>query len=191
MIKRILKLISIFKNRLYTAENYARHIGVNIGENCVIETRNWSSEPYLVTIGNNCAITHDVSIHTHGGGRVARNICPDFDVFGKVVIEDWAYIGAYSQIMPGVTIGEGALVASGSVVTKSVAPHTVVGGNPARYICTTEEFYERNKQYNLKTKGLSIQEKKKLLLTLSDECFIKKPLMKQSNTDSCKRTMSE
>ncbi len=74
----------------------------------------------------------------------------------------------------GVTIGEGALVAAGSVVTKSVAPHTVVGGNPARYICTTEEFYERNKKYNTRTKGLSLQEKKKILLSLSDDKFIKK-----------------
>ena len=99
---------------------------------------------------------------------------PDFDIFGKVVIEDWAYIGAYSQIMPGVTIGEGALVAAGSIVTKSVAPHTVVAGNPARYICTTEEFYEKNKQFNVGTKKISYEEKKKLLLSLPDEKFIKK-----------------
>ena len=63
-----------------------------------------------------------------------RSRIPDFDVFGKVQIEDWAYIGAYSQIMPGVTIGEGAIVAAGSVVTKSVPPRTVVGGNPAHLI---------------------------------------------------------
>lgn len=174
MIKRIFKLFSIFKSRFYSPEAYARHIGVKIGKNCLIGTRNWSSEPYLITIGNNCQITHCVSIHTHGGGQSIRKICPDFDMFGKVVIEDWAYIGAYSQIMPGVTIGEGALVAAGSVVTKSVAPHTVVGGNPAHYICTTEEFYERNKKYNTRTKGLSLQEKKKILLSLSDDKFIKK-----------------
>ena len=76
--------------------------------------------------------------------------------------------------MPGVTIGEGALVAAGSVVTKSVAPHTVVGGNPARFICTTEEYYEHNKQFNLRTKELSGQEKKNLLLSLSDDRFVKK-----------------
>ena len=103
-----------------------------------------------------------------------RAFDPIFDVFGKVVIEDWAYIGAYSLIMPGVTIGEGALVAAGSVVTKSVPPHTVVGGNPARYICTTEEYYERNKKYNVGTKGLSFQEKKKVLLSLSEDRFLKK-----------------
>ena len=62
------------------------------------------------------------------GANIIRKSIPDFDAFGKVVINDWAYIGAYAQIMPGVTIGEGAIVAAGSVVTKSVAPHTVVGG---------------------------------------------------------------
>lgn len=101
-----------------------------------------------------------------GGGNSIRRYHPDFDVFGKVIIEDWAYIGAFSQIMPGVTIGEGALVAAGSVVTKSVAPHSVVGGNPARFICTTDEYYERNKKYNTGTSVLNGQEKKTLTLII-------------------------
>ena len=109
-----------------------------------------------------------------GGGQAVRQQHPDFDIFGKVVIEDRAYIGAFSQIMPGVTIGEGALVAAGSVVTKSVAPHTVVAGNPAKYICTTEEYYERSKKFDIKTKELNYQDKKKLLLSLSDDKFVKK-----------------
>jgi acetyltransferase-like isoleucine patch superfamily enzyme len=45
-----------------------------------------------------------------------------------------AWIGAYSIILKGVTIGEGAVVGAGSVVTKDVAPYTVVGGNPAKFI---------------------------------------------------------
>lgn len=155
-------------------EKYARHIGVKIGKHCFISTREWSNEPYLITIGDNVQLTRCVSVHTHGGGNCLRKEHPDFDIFGKVVIEDWAYIGAYSQIMPGVTIGEGALVAAGSIVTKSVAPHTVVAGNPARYICTTEEFYEKNKQFNVGTKKMSYDEKKKILLSLPDEKFIRK-----------------
>lgn len=51
-----------------------------------------------------------------------------------VVIEDRAWIGFGSTIMKGVTIGEGAVVAAKSVVTKDVAPFTVVGGNPAKFI---------------------------------------------------------
>lgn len=76
--------------------------------------------------------------------------------------------------MPGVTIGEGALVAAGSVVTKSVPPHVVVGGNPAKYICTVGEYIERNKKYNSGTKSLSFKEKKNILQSLPDEKFIKK-----------------
>lgn len=76
--------------------------------------------------------------------------------------------------MAGVTIGHGALVAAGSVVTKSVAPRTVVGSNPARFICTVDEYIERNLKYNLNTKKLSYNDKKKFLLSLDESKFIKK-----------------
>ena len=79
--------------------------------------------------------------------------------------------------MAGVTIGEGALVAAGSVVTKSVPPGVVVGGNPARYICTTEEFFKRNLKYNIGRK-LTKKEKKDYLLSMSEEQFIRKPFIK-------------
>lgn len=153
---------------------YARHIGVKIGKNCLIDTRNWSSEPYLITIGNNVQVTRGVSIHTHGGANAVRQYYPDFDVFGKVVIEDWAYIGSFSQIMPGVTIGKGSIVAAGSVVTKSVPPGVVVGGNPAKFICTIDQYIEKNNCYNLNSKGLASNEKKSLLMSLSEDRFIKK-----------------
>lgn len=109
-----------------------------------------------------------------GGANVIRREYPDFDIFGKVVIEDWAYVGAFSQIMPGVTVGEGAIVAAGSIVTKSVLPHTVVGGNPAKYICSTQNYLERNLKYNLHCKGMTKEEKKKYLSSLTDEKFLKK-----------------
>ena len=165
---------AFYWNVLASPEKQARHNGVTIGKNCLIDTRNFSSEPYLITIGDHVQLTHGVSIHTHGGGNAVRCNDPNFDIFGKVRIEDWAYIGAFSQIMPGVTVGEGALVAAGSIVTKSVAPHTVVGGNPARYICTVEEYYEKNKNCNVNTKGLTAKEKKNILLALDDSMFIKK-----------------
>lgn len=155
-------------------EEYARHIGVVVGENCLINTRNWSSEPYLITIGNNVQITSNVYIHTHGGGNAVRMLYPNFDIFGKVVIEDWVYVGAGSQIMPGVRIGKGSIVAAGSIVTKSVPPGVVVGGNPARVLCSIDEYIEKNVQYNLDTKGYSSNEKRNLLLSLPEERFIRK-----------------
>lgn len=113
-----------------------------------------------------------------GGGRLLRSTIPDFDSFGKVSIGNNCYIGAFSQIMPGVTIEDNVLVAAGSVVTKSVPKGYVVGGNPARIICTTASFIERNAQYNLHSKGMSQEQKRQLLLSLPDEKFLVKPFLK-------------
>lgn len=168
------RIVAFYWYVIASPERQARHMGAKIGKHCFINTRLWPSESYLITIGDHVQITYGVSIHTHGGGNSIRHTHHDFDVFGKVVIEDWAYIGSFSQIMPGVTIGEGALVAAGSVVTKSVPPRTVVGGNPARVICTVEEYYEKNKRFDTHTNGKSAGEKKQILLALSNEMFLKK-----------------
>lgn len=53
---------------------------------------------------------------------------------GDTRIDDGAWIGMRAMIMPGVHIGEGAIVAAGAIVTKDVPPYTIVGGNPAREI---------------------------------------------------------
>ena len=76
--------------------------------------------------------------------------------------------------MPGVTIGNNVLIAAGSVVTKSVPSGVVVAGNPARVVSTIEEYYNRNKSYNLHTKGICSAENKKILLATNDQMFIKK-----------------
>lgn len=171
---KIIELIKkIYWHVFALPEREARHLGVTIGDNCLISTRYWSSEPYLIKIGNHVQVTDCVSFHTHGGGNSIREKHPYFEVFGRIVVEDWVYIGAWSHIMPGVTIGHGALVAAGSVVTKSVPPHTVVGGNPAKVICTTEEYWEKNKKYSL-GRRLSNKEKKSVLMSLSEEKLIKK-----------------
>lgn len=171
MLKRIINYIY----SMISPVKYARRIGVNLGNNCLIyRSIEWPSEPYLITIGNHVQLTRGVAIHTHGGGHAVRRILPDFDTFGKVDIKDWAYIGSHSQIMPGVTIGEGAMVAAGSVVTKSVPNGMVVGGNPAKIICSVEDYLKRNMQYNVHTKGVSEVEKKKRLLALPDDSFVRK-----------------
>jgi acetyltransferase-like isoleucine patch superfamily enzyme len=57
---------------------------------------------------------------------------------GPVIVEDYAWICSRAIILPGVTIGEGAVIAAGSVVTKDVAAWTVVGGVPAKKISVRE-----------------------------------------------------
>lgn len=171
IIKAIIKRIS-------SPEKYVRLIGVNLGYNNFIPDKNcWSSEPYLITVGNNCAITNGVRIFTHGGARVARNKYPNFDIFGKVIIGNNVYIGTNSLIMPGVKIGDGSLIAAGSVVTKSVPPGVVVGGNPARIISTINEYIKHNEYFNLDSKKMSQKEKQKLLMSQPEEKFINKKEM--------------
>lgn len=167
-------MINYYYRHFKSPEAYARHIGVTVGEKCLIGTRYWSSEPYLITIGNNVQVTDNVHFFTHGGGHIIRQIYHNYDAFGKIKVCDNVYIGSNSLIMPGVTIGEGSLVAAGSVVTKSVAPKTVVGGNPARVICSVEEYINRNLKYNVGVKGLSDERKRHYLLNLDNNRFIVK-----------------
>ncbi|MEO5705658.1 MAG: acyltransferase [Alteraurantiacibacter sp.] len=86
---------------------------------------------YSVTVGNDVSIGPQASVLTLGHDPQS----PDFaDRGGPVTIGDKVWIGFGALILPGVTIGEGAVVAAGAVVTRDVAPHTIVGGNPAREI---------------------------------------------------------
>ena len=170
-------------NRLFCAilpaRYYAKWRGIKYGRNCVILTYNWPSETYLIRIGNKVEITAGVRIHTHGGGWVVRDHYPDFDAFGKVIIEDNVYIGSDAQIMPGVTIGKGSLVAAGSIVTKSVPAGVVVAGNPAKIVSSVDDYIERNVRLNLHCKRMSFQEKKRFLLAQPEDRFIRKSYLTQ------------
>lgn len=63
-----------------------------------------------------------------------ESITEAYEMKGDTVIGDGAWIGMRAMIMPGVTIGEGAVIASGSIVTKDVAPYSIVAGNPAKWM---------------------------------------------------------
>ena len=89
-----------------------------------------------LVIGNNIAIGPDVTILTSSHRYADEEWIPfGPEVDRKTVhIEDHAWIGCRVVILPGVTVGEGAVVAAGSVVTKDVASCAVVAGNPAAVI---------------------------------------------------------
>lgn len=178
MVSKFLRKVISLIERLKPFEQQARNAGVQLGNNNFIASHFWSSEPYLIKIGSYCGITAGVKIFTHGGGHAIRNIYPKFDVFGKVTVGDYVYIGNNSLIMPGVTIGNNVLIAAGSVVTKSIPDNCVVGGNPATFICTINEYVQRNLPYNLNSKGMDSISKKTLLQTIDESKFVTKKVIR-------------
>lgn len=101
----------------------------------------------LISVGDRCVISHYVKILTHDFSldRVSESKTgiSDYELSYRapVTIEDRAFIGMGAILMPGVRVGEGAIVGAGAVVTKDVASNTVVAGNPARLVRTTEEYW--------------------------------------------------
>ena len=167
-------ILKLYKTVFWSLEKQARKSGVTMGKHNLIASRFWSTEPYLIRIGDDCQLTEGVQIYTHGGAQVARGKYPNFDVFGKVVLGNRVYVGSGAKIMPGVTIGDNVLIAAGSVVTKSIPSNVVVAGNPAKYICSLDEYIKRNLSYNIDTMHNQPRAKKKILLALPDDKFIKK-----------------
>lgn len=126
-----------------------------IGEGCIL-----SKDVYIdhaVIIGSRCKIQNSVSVY-HGltigddvfvGPNVAftnDRVPRAFNTEWKITptrIEDGVSLGANSTIICGVTIGEYAMVAAGSVVTRDVAPYTLVMGNPARSVCEIDKAGNR------------------------------------------------
>jgi len=149
-------------------------MGMNIGKDCYIETRYISSEPYLITIGNNVQITSDVRFFTHGGDWIFRSKYPHIDTFGKIKVGNNVYIGNCALIMPGVTIGDNVLIGAGAVVTKSIESGKIVGGNPARVLGNVNDLEKKILGFNLKTKKMNYKEKRNFLLSLQEDQFIKK-----------------
>jgi acetyltransferase-like isoleucine patch superfamily enzyme len=122
---------------------------IKIGKDCYIgdHSRIWSADDIL--IGNNVFISHNVNIMDTNGHELdhverIENYKKRIDIgypsekgnilTAPVTIKDFAWIGFNSIILKGVVIGEGAIVAAGSLVTKEVQPYTLVAGNPARKI---------------------------------------------------------
>ena len=87
-----------------------------------------------ITIGNYVALGHQVAILTTSHFQGPHNFRAGRVYTQPVTIKDGAWIGTRVTILPGVTIGEGAIVAAGSVVNKDVAANTLAAGVPARFV---------------------------------------------------------
>ena len=84
-----------------------------------------------ITVGSNVTISQDSYLCTasHDISRLKKPL-----VFKPISLGDSVWVAARAMVLPGIAIGEGAVVAAGAVVVKDVEPWTVVGGNPAKVI---------------------------------------------------------
>ncbi len=110
--------------------------GVHIGKDVFIDRHAIIdlAYPENVHIGDEARITAGACVMAHikAGKHLRENYYPS--VVREVRIEKYAFIGLNAVIMPGVTVGEGAIVVSNSVVIQNVKSYTVVSGNPAKVI---------------------------------------------------------
>lgn len=147
--------------------DYYRYLGANIGDNCSFVGRNisLSSEPYLIQIGNHVRVSFDVAFVTHDGGmHVLREKYPNAAQYGQIKVGNNVFIGARAIIMPGISIGDNCIIGAGSVVTKDVQSGTVVGGVPAKCICTVEEYERKHSGDMQYIADFPYDKKKRILL---------------------------
>jgi maltose O-acetyltransferase len=119
-----------FAMRIFVTGYHSR-CSISVGDNCVINRQCYIDGRAGVVIGNNVNMSLQCCLislqHDHND--------PGFAAVGApITIKDHAWLGARAIVLPGVTIGEGAVVAAGAVVTRPVPDYAVVGGVPAREI---------------------------------------------------------
>lgn len=124
---------------------------IRVGERTHIGARSLLDAAVSIVVGDDVLISFDVLVFDHDSHALAfsdrRHDVVEWNHGRKdwsrvptapVVISNKCWVGARAIILKGVTLGEGAVVGAGSVVTRDVAPWTLVAGNPARVIRTLE-----------------------------------------------------
>ena len=104
---------------------------LELGESCWIEAQTKIYSVDKIVIGDNCVVSAGAFLCTASHDINSKT----FDLVTKpIAIKSGSWIASNAIVLPGVTIGEDAVVAAGAVVAKNVDPMTVVGGNPAKVI---------------------------------------------------------
>ena len=108
--------------------------------------------PHLLEIGSNIAMTGPVTILTHDYGVCVTKIYSGGEILGKqkkTVIGNNVFIGWGACILPGTVIGDNTIIGAYAVVSGRLQPNSVYAGNPARLICSIEEYNTKRKNAQL------------------------------------------
>jgi acetyltransferase-like isoleucine patch superfamily enzyme len=143
---------------------YLRKQGIKIGERCRVRTMKFSTEPYLIEIGNHVAVAANTEFITHDGATWCFEELPG-GVFGKIIIGNNVFIGINCIILSNTTIGDNCIVGAGSVVRGHFPENSIICGNPAQVIAKTsvQRMLFRQNPGLIKTHGLSGSQKDKLV----------------------------
>ena len=149
-----------------------RSLGVKIGRNVSIigpvSPVIFSSEPYLVSIGDNTTISFDVVFVTHDAStRVIRHLPdgnPETVIYGQIEVGSNCFIGCRTTILPNVKIGDNSIIGACSLVNRDIPSNVVAAGNPCKVICTLDDYRMKHENDFLFMVSLPYDEKKAYLL---------------------------
>jgi len=145
---------------------YLRKQGMKIGEGCRLDTMSFSSEPYLIEIGNHVAVAAGTQIITHDGAIWCfRDEIEYADIFGKIKIGNNVFIGNNCTILPNTIIGDNCIIGAGSVVRGKFAENSVIVGNPAKIVLkmSFQKFLYLQNPGLLRTQNLTDFKKSKII----------------------------
>lgn len=134
-IGRILRILAWLAPVYQFRSSVYRKCGVRVGRNVYIgfQVLMDGEYPEYIKIEDEASIGPGVSIMAHSGASPFHQSLKIYhEQPRQVIIGKGAWIATHAVILPGVTIGEGAIVGAGAVVSKDVPPYTIVAGNPAR-----------------------------------------------------------
>jgi acetyltransferase-like isoleucine patch superfamily enzyme len=154
------KLWDLIQQARLSRTDYARWKGVKIGKDCRIITRTFGTEPFLIEIGDRVTVAANVAFLTHDGATwLLRDERGRKQHYAPIRIGSDCFVGYGAIILPGVEIGDRVIVGAGSVVTKSVPANSVVAGNPARHICTFDEWARKPFRHEAEAMGDTFEER--------------------------------
>lgn len=116
--------------------------GLHLGENvAIIDTFFFDpSHCFLISIGDNCTICPNVRLIAHDASTKGHL---GYTKIGRIDVRANCFIGDSTLVLPGVTIGPNSIVGAGSIVKRDIPPYSVAAGNPARVICSLDEYLEK------------------------------------------------